>query len=315
MKSTLFGLMVSAALVACGGGGGGNESGNGSLSLGVTDAPVDHADAVVVSFIGVELLDAQGGVSRSFTLNPPRRVDLLGLQGDNQFFLIDDEPLPVGVYEEVRLLVDTENASCNNLVAPFDSFIRIDGTDYPLIVPSGGSSGFKVRGPITIAAGNSAAYTVDFDLRRAIAERGSTGCYNLKPVLRVVDNAQVGTLIGTIDGALLADDDCSANPVTGEGAAIYVYAGAAVEPDDVDDDGVQPLTSALLVPRTDGSGDFNYEVGFLLAGPYTVALSCGAGDDDPDEDDDDDIEFIGASTVAIQRDTVTRRDFLVLPAP
>lgn len=339
MKNRSLGLgsvgLVCALLAACGGGGGDGsfESGTGRLSLGVTDAPIDDAEAVVVTFTGIELLDAQGRIAESFPLNPPRSIDLLRLQGDRQAFLIDDVALPAGVYDEVRLIVDTENASCNNLVAPFSSFVTIDGTDFPLIVPSGGSSGFKVKGPLTIAAGNRVAYTIDFDLRRSIAQRGATGCYNLRPVLRVVDNAEIGTLAGRIDGALLADSRCSADPLSGRGAAVYVFSGPSVRPDDLDDDDDDdgpggdddddddrgdgdhdgdrgPFATALLVPRSDG--DFDYEVGFLLTGRYTVALACSAGEDDPD-DDDDDASFIGIVNVTIESDEVTELDFPVGP--
>lgn len=308
-------LAAAAVLSACGGSGGGGDT--GSLSLGVTDAPVDEADKVVVTFTGVELLDDQGTAVESFTFAVPRSIDLLQLQGDQQSFLIQDEPVPVGVYREVRLLTSVPNASCNQVSGDPNpaSYIEIDAVKYPLIVPSGGSSGFKVQGPITVAAGGSGAYTVDFDLRKSIAERGATGCYNLRPVLRVVDNAQVGTLSGTVDAALLADASCTSDPLSGEGAAVYVFQGASQVPDDFDGADAEPLTGALLTPVL-GEGDvvtgFAYEVGFLLEGPYTVALSCQAGDDDPAPSNDA-IGFLQTVNVDILRDTVTDQDFVATP--
>lgn len=309
---------LALLLTACGGGGGGN-GGTGSLSLGVTDAPVDDADEVVVSFVGVELRNNADAVLESFTFAEPITVDLLEQQGDQQFFLIQGEELPVGVYDRVSLLVeDMDNASCTQASADpnYPSYIRIDGVKYPLIVPSGGASGFKVQGPITIAAGGSAAYTVDFDLRKSIAERGNTGCYNLRPVLRVVDNARVGTLSGSVDAALLADSACTADALTGAGAAIYVYSGAGVVPDDFDGTAAEPLTTALLTPVIEGESmvGFSYEVGFLLEGNYTVALSCQAGDDAPAPSDDA-IAFIQPATVAIVRDTAATVNFEVLTPP
>lgn len=303
-----FGL---ALLAGCSDSGSG---GTGSLSMGVTDAPVDDAEAVVVGFSGIELLDAQGGVALSFVFDEIQAVDLLEQQGSNQFFLIQDEQVPSGIYEEVRLIVaGAPNASCNAAQSNpnHPSYITVDGVDYPLIVPSGGQTGLKVRGPITIAAGGSAAYTVDFDLRKSIAERGATGCYNLRPVLRVVDNAEVGTLTGSVDPALLANSSCTSNPVTGAGAAVYVYSGANVEPDDFNGSEPDPLTTALLQPElVDGALiGFSYEVGFLLEGNYTVALSCQAGDDLPAPSNDD-IAFIQPGNVEIIRDTVSEFDFM-----
>lgn len=312
MKKLIATVAVAGVLAACGGGGGGNDSNTttSKLSLAVTDAPVDNADAVVLSFTGVELLDAGGEVLESFSFDTPKSIDLLDLQGDNSAFLLEYETVPPGVYEQVRLIVDTENASCNNLVAPFDSYITVDGTDYPLVVPGGGASGFKVVGPLTVATGGLASYTVDFDLRRSIAERGATGCYNVNPVLHVVDNAQVGTLAGTIDGAMLVNDSCpNSNPTTGEGSAVYLFADAPVVPDDVDGNDPEPLTSSLLTP--DGQGGFTYEIGFLLAGNYTIAVTCQAGDDDPETDDA--ISFQSAADVTIEAGVTTTQDFSVAP--
>lgn len=318
MKKRLFLVALAGLLAACGGGGGGDGTGTGSLSMGVSDAPVDDADEVVVTFTGIQLLGDDGGVRQSFTFATPQQVDLLLQQGDQQFFLIQGEQVPAGVYREVRLLTDVPNSSCNAAMSDPDpaSYISINNEKYPLIVPSGGSSGFKVKGPITVAAGGSAAYTVDFDLRKSIAERGSTGCYNLKPVLRVVDNAQVGTLAGTVNPALLADSTCTSDPVTGEGAAVYVYSGAGVTPDDFDGVDAEPLTTGLLTPVRDENQvltGFSYEVGFLLEGSYTVALSCQAGDDAPAPSDDATVAFIQPTDVAIVRDATTTLDFSVAP--
>ncbi len=287
---------------------------DGRFSLAVKDAPVDSAEAVVVEFTRVELLDAAGDAALSFDLDPPQAIDLLSLQGTNSELLVADQVVPVGEYPEIRLQVATENANCRNLVAPFSSYITVDGVDYPLVVPSGGSSGFKVKGPITVATGGLASYVVDFDLRKSIAARGNSGCYNLKPVLRVVDTAEVGTLSGIVDASLLADSECTADPVTGAGAAVYLFAGADAVPDDVDGDETDPLTSALLTPLDDGSGDFRYEVGFLLAGDYTAAFTCTASADDPETDDAtgnpaDTVTFAQVQNVRVDADATTTGAF------
>lgn len=324
MNKGLIAAVLCGLLAACGGGGG---SSTGKITMGVSDAPVDDADEVVVTFTGIELLGGPDG-TRSFTFATPQQVDLLLQQGDQQFFLIQDEVVPAGVYQEVRLLTDVPNASCSAASADPDpaSYIRIGNDTFPLIVPSGGSSGFKVKGPITVAAGGSAAYTVDFDLRKSIAERGTTGCYNLKPVLRVVDNAQIGTLAGTVDPGLLAVSGCTADTLTGEGAAVYVFQGADVVPDDFDNNPPEPLTTGLLTPVVENEvlTGFSYEIGFLLTGSYTVAFSCQAGDDappvtsDPADGDDTDatgplVLFVQPTNATIAANTTTTVDFTVAP--
>ncbi|WP_420467577.1 DUF4382 domain-containing protein [Panacagrimonas sp.] len=311
----LAAIAAMAFLTAgCGGGGGGLDgTQTASLSVGVTDAPVDDAEAVVVTFTAIELLDGDDQVRQSFVFDEPVSVDLLEQQGDRQFFLIQDRQVPVGVYEQIRLIVDgPTSANCNAVQSNPDhpNYITVDGVDYPLIVPSGAQTGLKIQGPITLAAGGSAAYTVDFDLRKSIAERGVTGCYNLRPVLRVVDNAAVGTLVGEVDPALLADASCTSDPVSGVGAAVYVFSGAGQTPDDFDGSDPESLTTALLQPEP-GVGvpqSFTYEVGFLLEGDYTVALSCQAGDDAPAPVDDD-IEFILPADVLVVAGEATQVDF------
>lgn len=315
----IFGAGVAALAGLAGCNGNTPVASSGTLTLGLADAPVDDADAVVVSFSAVELLVAQGGVARRIEFSPAASVDLLAQQGGLQFLLLDGRDVEARTYSEIRLIVaDQTNSSCNAAQANPDhpSYITIDGVDYPLIIPGGGSSGLELSGPIEVVEGQDARYTVDFDLRKSIVERGSTGCYNLKPKLRLVETAESGILSGSVDDALLADDDCTADPVTGEGAAVYVFAGSNVDPDDDDNDdegedngGPDPVSTALLVPVTQGGNtvSFNYAAGFLPPGNYTVALSCEAGDDAPDSDDD--IEFQSTGNATIVSGQTTDFDF------
>lgn len=307
MRNFIICLLVSGLFTACS-----DDSDNTTrVSFSVKDAPVDNAEAVVITFTGVELLQS-GGDSLNFALESPMPIDLLSLQGTNSALLVDGVEVEPAVYSGVRLHAEFENANCQNLTAPFDSYIRIDGTDYPLILPSGE---LKIQSDLTIATGGLTSYVVDFDLRKSIAERGQTGCYNLRPVLRVVDTATTGSLSGTVDGALLSDENCSADGVTGEGAAVYLYAGAGVTPDDVDDLAAEPLTSALLEPLADGSGDFRYEIGFLLSGDYTAAFTCNANLDNPDVDDANGTEtdlvlFTPGQSLVISADQETPVNFV-----
>jgi len=301
---TLIASLAFGSLIACGGGGGGTTT----VSFGVTDAPVDDAEAVVVTFSAVDLLDGNGDKVEGFTLDTPVQVDLLALQGANSEFLVTDVAIEPGEYQEIRLIAEAANPNCNNLGDPvdFDSYITVDGTKYALVVPSGAQTGLKVKGPIAIAAGARASFIIDFDLRKAISERGNKGCYNLSPVLRVVDQAQTGTLQGTVDAELLADSSCTADTQDGSGAAIYLFDGIDATPDDVGS-ASEPFASSNLV-ATEG-GDFTYEIGFLLEGSYTAALTCQAGDDVASTDDN--IAFLDQNNVSITADGLTTSNFEV----
>ena len=296
-----FGL----ALVACGGSSS-DISGTGIFKLAITDAPVDNADAVVVSVSEVHLLGNDDNDAESFVFDAPQMIDLLALQGGLSEVLVDGASVGAGAYSGVRLVVDTPPPSCNNLTAPFASYITIDGTDYPLVVPSGAQSGLKINSAVVVEPDSQAAYTIDFDLRKSVAQRGATGCYNLRPTLRLVSDSDVGVLQGEVSGALLSREQCTADVQSGAGAAVYIYSDAGATADDVGSQN-EPLASGTLTALDDGSGDFSYSIGFLSAGNYTAAFSCQAGDDDPETDDE--IVFEGAQDVQINAGSDTELDF------
>jgi hypothetical protein len=269
---------IAALLTACGGGdGGGDGSGDGvaptgSLSLSLTDAPVDSADEVVVEFYGVELQHANGErITFEFTdciLDPePCQIDLLKLTGGASDLILDNETIPSGQYNWLRLLVNAD---------PYlrDSYIVVDGLEYELHIPSGNECGLKLNSGFVVPAGGMADLTIDFDLRKSIHESVGNSDYILRPSLRIVDNIEVGTLSGTIDNSFYENDtECT--------GAVYVFIdGTPDAPDDEDGDGggPDPITSALV--SNDG-GVHNYKVAFLSEGDYQIAFTCDSIDDDP----------------------------------
>ena len=75
-------VVLAASLMGCGGGeeAASAEPAMGRLTLGVTDAPVDDATAVVVKFTAVEL-KPENGDAFTITLDPAQSIDLLALAG------------------------------------------------------------------------------------------------------------------------------------------------------------------------------------------------------------------------------------------
>ena len=284
-----FLILVFAVLsfAACGG----SSNDTSSLTLGVTDAPVDSANRVVVEFTGVAVKPA-GGQEVVIEYDAPRQIDLLALQGGDSDILLDDETLPAGNYEWVRLTV---NAGMN----ASDSFIELeDGSVHALFIPSGNQTGLKLVQGFTLPANASANFTIDFDLRKSVVDPESAGTpYILRPALRLVDNTEVGSIAGTVDSGIASATDCS--------PAVYVYEGSDVTPDDVGS-GTEPVASAL-VEMNDGTGEFEYEVAFLSTGEYTAALTCDADADAPDADDD--INFEGQQNATVEVDATTTVNF------
>ena len=293
-------LVVAAAaalLSACGGGGGGGDSAKaGTLRLGITDAPVDHAFEVNLQFTGVELKPV-GGAPFSFDFSPAKNFDLLKLTGTARAMLLDGVEIPAGDYEWVRLKV---NADPN---VAGDSYVVLEqgGGQCEVRIPSGDQTGLKLVRGFTVAVGAITDFTIDFDLRKSlvappgqktIVETCGNQAYLLKPVLRMVNNLQVGAISGTVAANLILAE-CPADNSDPYPGNVYLFGPvAATEPDDsikVDDydlvandaNGGDAITSAMVDPNTG-----NYTLGFLAPGKYKVAYTCDLDDTEIDANTD-----------------------------
>jgi hypothetical protein len=263
------------------------QSKTGTLRLGITDAPVDQADAVVVQFTGVELKPA-GGAAFSRDFPAPKTIDLLTLQGTTRALLLDGESVPAGDYEWMRLKVNADPAVR-------DSFVTIGGQECEMRIPSGAETGLKLVRGFSVGVGTVTDFTIDFDLRKSVVQppgqrADAATCngqvYLLKPALRLVDNLQVGAINGTIDASLLSAPSCVASAA--KPGSVYLFGPVSATdptptvPDDVDGvatDGGDPITSALVSPDT-----FRYTIGFVPVGKYVVAYTCDADDSTIDAD-------------------------------
>ena len=260
---------LALCLAGCGGGGeSGNAAGNGTLSIGVTDAPVDGATKVVVRFTAVEV-KPQGGNAVTYDI-PDKDIDLLSLAGGKSAGILDNQSVPAGAYEWIRLLIESQQNTMS-------SYVELkSGAQYSLYVPSGEESGLKLIRGFNVAVGGKSDFTVDFDLRKSvIAPPGQSPNYMLKPVLRIVDNLQVGTISGTVPVRLIP---------TGCTPFIYVFSGSSVVPDDLDPAPAPDVDPLISVPVTldNATGNYSFKVPFLEAGNYTVAFTCDGARDTPE---------------------------------
>lgn len=309
----IFIIGIVPLLSACGGGSssGGQQT---STRFSITDAAVDGATEVWVSFTGIQVKPAEGSAIQ-FTFDAPKQIDLLTLQGNASEVLLDTTSLPPGHYDWLRL--DIDDNDCGVLEggdSPTGSYIVLDdGSSEALHVPSGSESGLKLNDSFTVVANGSSDFTVDFDLRKSVVKPVGQDCHYLKPRLRMVDNTAVGSIEGTVSAVMVNDPSCL--PGEGEeslenGNAVYVFSGAAVTPDDVDGDDDVFTTAAVALNGE--SGAYEFAVGFVPEGTYTIAFTCEGELDDPEADDA--ISFLEAATVEVMADAVTLHDFGV-PLP
>jgi hypothetical protein len=285
-----------AYLAACGGGGSKSAEAQpqfGRINLQITDSPVTSARRVVVEFTGIEVKPVGAAGPEVFDF-APRQIDLLALDGGGSEVLLADELLPAGEYESIRLKVNAGRTGS-------DSFIELDdGSIHPLFIPSGNQTGLKLIRGFTIGAGSTHGFTIDFDLRKSVIHPPGLGDpYLLKPVLRLVNNLEVGTIDGTVATSLL---------VEGCVPAVYLYTGAGVAPDDLGS--ATPPLASTAVDLDNATGVYRFRLGFVPVGAYTLAFTCAADDDVADVDDT--ITFSAPVDVTVTAGTTTT---VAIPAP
>jgi Domain of unknown function (DUF4382) len=276
------------------------------LTLGITDSPVDDATSVIVQFSGVAF-KREGEASEMVpSLTPtPRQIDLLQFQDGRAALLLDGVTLPAGHYEWLRLIVD-------NAPNVRDSYLVTNtGAECELRVPSGAESGLKLNRGFDVPADGSVALTIDFDLHQSLhappGQQGSgldcTQGVLLRPTLRVVNNSSVGALSGQVDAALVGAD-CLPK--------VYVFSGANVTPDDIEDSTTGTDVDPLIVAPVhvvSGATQYHYQAAFVPAGDYTLAFTCS--DDDPTNDDV--LVFSAPQNATVQVNLITTVDFAAPP--
>lgn len=274
--------MLCVAVAACGGGSDDSAGeASGRLNLALTDAPVDGASAVIIVFAGVELQPANGQrVVVDFASE--RHIDLLAFQNGSTVDLLQEVEVPAGDYNWMRLKIvaERELQDGSRIV-----FADTTGETFPLYIPSGAQSGLKLNRPFRVAAGGITRLVADFDLRKSIlAPKGREPNYVLKPVLRLMDELETGTLEGTADLRALTDslltETAEPHPISDCSAGLYVFEqdaeGLPATPDDMDGDPADGRDPLVYFPlEWDGVNDATpFEVAYVATGRYTVAATC-----------------------------------------
>jgi len=280
VEKALAVIALTGSLAACGGGSSNPDT--GTMTLGLTDAPIDEIFALNVQLTGVTI-KPQSGPAISYDFPAPLDVDLLTLTGGNVVNLLDGWTVDAGRYNWLELHANAE------IDGVFDSWAKETDTGgmIELRIPSGSSrfvSGF------VITAGQNNSFTLDWDVRRALTNPVGLDGWNLGPAHRLIDMTEYGSLSGTVADALVMDGSCTAD-AEGNGNVVYVYNGLDATPDDMGSPG-EPLTSAPVTVDETMAGAYTYTVSFLDPGDYTVAFTCQGLDDNSGTDE------VGASEIA-----------------
>lgn len=240
--SSLLLFLFAALLVSCSS----EEETSARLVISMIDSPGDYR-AVNIDIQGISVhasadaeeedgdwIDLEGG--------DVGVKNILDYTSGTELTLADTD-FPVGTISQIRLHLGENNTL--DIEEENETSIRTED----LKVPSGGSSGLKLKVNETLEAGVTYKITLDFDVNKSIVATGN-GKYLLKPVIRVITDATTGSIRGNVSPA-------------SENVAVYVIY-----------DEKDTVGSSYA-----GEGINNYLVSGIPEGIYTVALDPGINSD------------------------------------
>ena len=175
-----------------------SSSDKGTLSLAITDAPIDD-EAVTGVYITINELQyhKQNNSWASYEeYDGPKTVNLLELT--DTIAMLGDFEMEAGQYNQLRFILDAPVRGGGTPSNPGCYITFNDDSEAPLFVPSGSKSGFKATGAFRVPANGIVNLTADFDVRKSVIEMHSGGSYILKPTIRLMADNEAGKIVGNL---------------------------------------------------------------------------------------------------------------------
>jgi hypothetical protein len=149
-----------------------NENTSSTLQVRLTDAPTALQEVNVdIKEVHVKFSDDSLSNDGWVTLATNARVyNLLNLQNGVDTVLATGV-FPNDVVKEIRFVLGPNNS------------VKDNGVVYPLVIPSGGSSGLKIKIKKSLQA-TLETLVIDFDAALSVKQEGP-GDYKLRPVLKM----------------------------------------------------------------------------------------------------------------------------------
>jgi len=261
------------------------------LTVGLTVAPVDIAEKIVLILHGLSF-QAEDGQTTRFDFDTPLTIDLLDLQSSRER-LLDQVRLKPGRFTHLQLLARGDTHGIDAYVIP-----KGDTQAYPLLIPD--HVWFGIDTNFLMPEQDSQDLTLVFDLRRGLTGSASQGAFEIRPTFRLVETNNAGTIAGLVDERLWAGN-CST-----EGNAVYVFTGTRSILADMNQAHDEPFLSIAV--RTSASNQRGrYEFGYLPRGAYTLTFTCQADRDSPFQSDN--ISYSAPLHRSIQAGSVTEANF------
>lgn len=164
-----------------------DDQANSRLVIRLTDSPGDY-DAVNVDVQSIEVHRSTGNQESGWiTLSGVNAAvyNLLDLTNGIDVVLADTE-FPTGKLSQMRLVLGDNNT------------VDIDGQIHQLETPSALQSGLKLQINETLEEGITYQFLLDFDAAKSVVKAGTSGKFNLKPVIKVRTEATSGAIKGFV---------------------------------------------------------------------------------------------------------------------
>ncbi|NTX13915.1 DUF4382 domain-containing protein [Myxococcus sp. CA056] len=262
-----FAIALLLPLMGCG-------SGDGKVSILLTDAPGDGVETAVVTISQIYLQggDEEGG--RVVLRDEPVTVSLLDLANSTSE-LVSEAVVPDGDYSQLRFVItggylETKNADgSTSIFATSNNYAGLpEGAVVAgqLHMPSYGSSGLKVKfdEKLTIE-GEQKILLVDFDVAQSFGkEAGNSGRWVMSPVIKAAEVTASASI--TVEVKL------------GAGVVLPTVEGTAVTLADFHVVLINDAGSRETLPLTDENADGTFEATFkfLIPGTFQVDVESPA---------------------------------------
>lgn len=256
LKSLIAALLIVPALIfsSCDDDNASELDGTGTARLEATDAAVD-ADNITGVFLSVDEAQfiANGQVRNSITFDSPEEFNLMDFQNGNTHFLGEAE-LQAGAYQEVRLILTSSSQAYVEFA---------DQTKSQINVPSGSTSGYKIKGDFEVLVDGTTELVADVDLRKALVKRGN-GEYNLRPTARLITKATAGKIEGNVNDESMQNADK---------VVVFAYLEGSFNESEMSEptDGEARFENAVNSATVDAFG--NFTLAFMPEGDYELIVA------------------------------------------
>jgi len=168
-----------------------SAAGMSKFEVRLTDAPGDYAAVNIdVQQVQVHVTDGDDEAGwQTLPLIRPGVYNIMDYTNGNSVGLVSAD-FPAGKISQIRLILGSNN-----------TLVLRDGTVKALTTPSAQQSGLKLKIDATLLRDVTYQLLLDFDVAKSIVARGSSGQYNLKPVIRTITTAVAGGIRGTVTPA------------------------------------------------------------------------------------------------------------------